>query len=108
MPFALQASIAESRAFENDAAAASATQRISTDEANAPRPWRFGARAAPAATKRRKRPEIPRNRSALAVAKRHVDIRQSWRISTGYDRGKVAIPGGDVSEHTLVKSRVAN
>ena len=56
MPFGLDASIAASRAFEDEGhpVAASAPQRIRADEARAPaEPWRFEARDAPVANKRR-------------------------------------------------------
>jgi hypothetical protein len=108
MPFAPEASIAGSRAFENAAVAASPTQRIGADETSAPRLWRFGARAAPAATKRRKRLEAPRNRRARVFAKRSVDISQSRRFSPGYDAAKAAIPRGEVSVYAVGESRVAN
>ena len=108
MSFAPEASIAGSRAFDNDAVVASATRRIRIERANPLGLRPFGARAAPAATKRRKRRECPRNRRAPAFPKRAVDICQSWRISPGYDAAKVAIPRGEVSDYTLAESRVAH
>ena len=110
MPVAPEASIGGSRAFEN-AALASAKGGVRADPPNGPwarRLRRIGTRAAPAATKRRKRWESHRNQRDAALARRCVDLCQSWRISPGYDAGKVATPGGDVSDYTLVESRVAN